>query len=99
MKFRRRERWLGHSLLELRVTGLDPRRLPGLFRELGHPLVGDAEDRPTARHFFDRHGLDRVFLDGRALQLVPPGEAEPWRVEAPSPGDLPLPGPPEGPVG
>ncbi len=94
VKFRKRDRWLGHSLLELQVTRHEPRRLGALFRELGHPLVGDAQDAATARFFFDRHGLDRLFLHGEGLRFVPPGETEVWAIEVPGPADLPLPASP-----
>jgi 23S rRNA (uracil1939-C5)-methyltransferase len=55
----------GHSLV--RVQCANDERVLRAFRRLGHPVVGDARDAATAKHFALRHGLERPFLHASAV--------------------------------
>lgn len=56
----------GHSLVRVQCARDD--RVLRAFRRLGHPVVGDARDAPTAKHFALRHGLERPFLHASAVR-------------------------------
>jgi 23S rRNA (uracil1939-C5)-methyltransferase len=78
-RYHRLEVAAGHSLVRVQCASDD--RVLRAFRRLGHPVVGDAQDAATAKHFALRHGLERPFvhasavqgrLDGRELALQAP---------------------------
>lgn len=73
----------GHSLLDIAVRGTLEAEL-GALAKTGHPVIGAPGcDPATARHFAEKHGLERAFVHLTAC-VVAGGE----RVESPLAGDL-----------
>lgn len=73
----------GRALL---VITLDDHRDLGRLGErlarAGHPVLGDPRDGPTARHIFEKHGVDRPLVHLASLDVAGIG-----RAEAPLAGD------------
>jgi len=73
----------GHSILRVEATA--PARTASDLAAIGHPVIGDPKrcDAGTARHFFEKHGLDRAAWHTVRLALT--GGPS---LSSPLPGDL-----------
>lgn len=93
IRYRRGQVHGGHALIEIQ-SGFD---LTEFFRarlaSLGHPILGDSEygSKESNRYFFEKFGLDRVFLHASSITLTPPGSLENKTLDSPWPADLLLP--------
>jgi 23S rRNA (uracil1939-C5)-methyltransferase len=87
-RYRRRDVFGGHSLLELRPEHGRKHQLRRHLSSIGHPILGDERYGQAAanRHFEHRHGLDRTFLHCAAVRLELPSGVREVRSELP--GDL-----------
>jgi 23S rRNA (uracil1939-C5)-methyltransferase len=77
-----------HSLIEAHPRQGRKHQIRRHLAKVHHPLVGDAKyaTAASARHFFERHGLDRPFLHCSRIELTHGGR--PLSLSAPLAPDL-----------
>jgi 23S rRNA (uracil1939-C5)-methyltransferase len=79
--YRRIEVIAGHSLLLLEDAKVG--RACAALARVGHPVLGSKQcDRPTLRHHYDKHGLDRAFCHVASIRVAD------RTIRAPLAGDL-----------
>jgi 23S rRNA (uracil1939-C5)-methyltransferase len=90
MRYRRLAVAGGHALLEVSSIGGRARAIRRQLAALGEPVLGDERygHRPSNRHLFERHSLDRPFLHCASIELPHPGTGRLLRVSAPLAPDL-----------
>lgn len=85
-------RWPGYTLLEVTLKTGRTHQIRVHLSAQGYPIAGDDKygvfDRNKA---LQKSGLKRMFLHAWKMQCVHPATGQPVLLQAPLPGDLPLP--------
>jgi 23S rRNA (uracil1939-C5)-methyltransferase len=80
----------GHSVARVTTDTPGTEAIRAHLASVGHPVLGDTRrgDRATNKHFAEKVGLDRAFVQRARVELLHPDTGQPLVVDSPLPGDL-----------